>query len=63
MNTQQIRFLLRCGLVAAVPAALLAYWAHYELGLSRGIIRFRALLAALLIGTVLVIDRNMSKLK
>jgi hypothetical protein len=62
MNTRQIRFLLRCGLAAAVLAALLAYSAEYDWGLSRGLIRFSALIGALLIGTVLVIDRNLSKL-
>jgi hypothetical protein len=63
MNIWQIGFLVRSGVSALVVAFLLAYSAHYEWGLSRGDIRFSALLAALIVGMLVAIDHNLRKLK
>jgi predicted membrane protein len=56
MNIWQIGFIVRSGLSALVVAFLLGYSAHYEWGLSRSTIRTDALLAALLIGTLVAIE-------
>jgi hypothetical protein len=64
MNIWQIGFVLRSGFSAVVVAFLIGYAAHYQWGLSRVAIRTDALLAALLIGTLVAIDffgRNSSK--
>ena len=66
MNIWQIGFIVRSGVSALVVAFLLGYSAHYEWGLSRSDIRTDALLAALLIGTLLAIEffgRNFRKQK
>jgi hypothetical protein len=55
MNIWQIGFVVRSGVSALVVAFLLGYAAHYQWGLSRVAIRTDALLAALLIGALLVI--------
>ena len=44
-------------------AFVIGYSAHDELGLSKDVMRFGALLAALIIGTVVAIDYNLSKIK
>jgi hypothetical protein len=63
MKLQQISFIVCSGVSALAFAFLLGYSAHDELGLSRDVIRFGALLAALIIGTVVAIDYNLSKIK
>jgi hypothetical protein len=57
------RLFVRSGVSALVVAFLLGYSAHYEWGLSRDIIRFGALLDALIIGMLVVIDGNLRRLK
>ena len=56
MNIWQIGFVVRAGVSALVVAFLLGYAAHDQWGLSRAAIRTDALLAALLIGTLVAID-------
>jgi hypothetical protein len=56
MNIWQIGFVVRSGVSALVVAFLLGYSAHYEWGLSRAAIRTDALLAALLIGTLVALE-------
>jgi len=66
LNIWQIGFVVRSGVSALVVAFLLAHAAHHEWGLSRVAIRTDALLAALLIGTLVAIDffgRNLRKPK
>jgi hypothetical protein len=62
MNIWQIGFVVRGGVAALVVAFLLNYSAHYELGLSRDVIRFSALGAALIVGLV-AIDYSLRKLE
>jgi predicted membrane protein len=64
MNIWQIGFVVRSGVSALVVAFLLGYSAHYEWGLFRAAIRTDALLAALLIGTLVALEffgRNFRK--
>jgi hypothetical protein len=63
MNIWQIGFVVRRGVSAVGAALLLGYSAHYEWGLSRDTIPFSALLSALIIGLLVVIDNNLRKLK
>jgi hypothetical protein len=56
MNILQIDFVVRSGVSAFVGAFLLAYSARYHWGLSQSAIRTDALLAALLIGTLVAIE-------
>jgi hypothetical protein len=63
MNFGQLGFLVRSGVSALVVAFLLAYSAHDDWGLSRETIRFSALVTALMIGMLVAIDHNLSKLK
>jgi hypothetical protein len=66
MNIWQIGFVVRSGVSALVVAFLLGYVAHHQWGLSRATIRTDALLAALLIGTLVAIEffgRNLPKPK
>jgi predicted membrane protein len=66
MNIWQIGFVVRSGVSALVVAFLLGYAAHHQWGLSPSAIRADALLAALLIGTLLGIDflgKNLRKPK
>jgi predicted membrane protein len=66
MNIWQIGFVVRSGVSALVVAFLLGYAAHHQWGLSRSTIRTDALLAALLIGTLVAIEffgRNLRKPK
>jgi hypothetical protein len=63
MSSQQIGFIVGRGVSALVVAFLLAYSAHYDWGLSRDVIRFSALGAALIIGVLVAIDHNLRKLK
>ena len=66
MNIWQIGFVVRSGVSALVIAFLLGYAAHYQWGFSRIAIRTDALLAALLIGTLVAIEyfgKNLRKPK
>jgi predicted membrane protein len=66
MNILQVGFVIRSGVSALVVAFLLGYAAHHQWGLSRSTIRTDALLAALLIGTLVAIEffgRNSRKPK
>jgi len=66
MNILQVGFVIRSGVSALVVAFLLGYSAHHEWGLSPAAIRTGALLAALLIGTLVAIEffgRNFRKPK
>jgi hypothetical protein len=63
MNIWQIGILVRSGVSALVVAFLLGYSAHHEWGLSRDVIRFSALGAALIIGMLVAIDHNLRKIK
>jgi predicted membrane protein len=66
MNILQVGLVIRSGVSALVVAFLLGYSAHYEWGLSPAAIRTGALLAALLIGTLVAIEffgRNFRKPK
>ena len=63
MSSQQLGFIVGRGVSALVVAFLLAYSAHYDWGLSRETIRFSALGAALIIGMLVAIDHNLSKVK
>ena len=63
MNIYQIGFFVRSCISALAVAFLLAYSAHYEWGLSRDVIRFGALAAALAIAILVAIDHNLRKLK
>jgi hypothetical protein len=63
MNIWQIGFVVRSGISALVVAFLLGYAAHYEWGLSRLAIRADALLAALVLGTLLAIEILGEKLR
>ena len=63
MNISQIGFVVRSGVSALVVAFLLGYAAHYEWGLSRVAIRTDALLAALVLGTLLAIEVLGEKLR
>ena len=56
MNIWQIGFVVRSGVSALVVAFLLGYAAHYQWGLSRVVIRTDALLAALLISALVIIE-------
>ena len=66
MNIWQIGLVVRSGVSALVVAFLLGYAAHHQWGLSRSAIRADALLAALLIGTLVAIEffcKNLRKPK
>jgi predicted membrane protein len=66
MNIWQIGFVVRSGFSAVVVAFLIGYAAHYQWGISRVAIRTDALLAALLIGTLVAIEffsKNLRKPK
>jgi hypothetical protein len=63
MNLGQIGFVVRSGVSALVVAFLLSYSAHYECGLSRDLIRFSALGAAVIVGVLVAIDHNLRKPK
>ena len=63
MNIWQIGFVVRAGVSALVVAFLLGYAAHHDWGLSRVTIRTDALLAALLLGTLVAIDMFGEKLR
>jgi predicted membrane protein len=66
MNILQVGFVIRSGVSALVVAFLLGYAARHQWGLSRATIRTDALLAALLIGTLVAIEffgRNLRKPK
>jgi hypothetical protein len=56
MNILKIGFVVRSGVSALVVAFMLGYSAHYQWGLSQSAIRTDALLAALLIGTLVAIE-------
>src|SRR6202158_4131574 len=56
MNIWQIGFVVRSGVSALGVAFLLGYAAHYQWGFSRVAIRTDALMAALLIGTLVAIE-------
>jgi hypothetical protein len=56
MNILQINFVVRSGVSAFVVAFVLGYSARYQWGLSQSTIRTDALLAALLIGTLVAIE-------
>jgi hypothetical protein len=56
MNALRIAFVVRAGVAAAVVAFLLAYAAHDDFGISSVDIREWALLASVLIGSLVAID-------
>jgi hypothetical protein len=63
MNALRIAFVVRAGVSALVVAFLLAYAAHNDFGISRVDIRDWALLASVLIGSLVAIDFFGKKLK
>jgi membrane-bound metal-dependent hydrolase YbcI (DUF457 family) len=63
VNIWQIGFVVRAGVSALVVAFLLGYAAHHGWGLSRVAIRTDALLAALILGTLVAIDMFGKKLR
>jgi membrane-bound metal-dependent hydrolase YbcI (DUF457 family) len=63
VNIWQIGFVVRAGVSALVVAFLLRYAAHHGWGLSRVAIRTDALLAALLLATLVAIDMFGKKLR
>jgi hypothetical protein len=63
VNIWQIGFVVRAGVSALVVAFLLGYAAHHGWGLPRVAIRTDALLAALLLGTLVAIDMFGKKLR
>jgi membrane-bound metal-dependent hydrolase YbcI (DUF457 family) len=63
VNIWQIGFVVRAGVSALVVAFLLGYAAHHDLGLSQVAIRTDALVAALLLAVLVVVDILGKKLR